>query len=555
MEKMVIKEKKGISPIWILPLVALCIGGWLLFKGVRDAGIDIQVYLDDASGISAGKTQVIYKGIPVGLVQKVEVDQTLSRVVAHIEMVKESKDRLVEDMKFWVVRPEVSADRITGLDTLMGGSYIGVRPGNSTVHARVFEGLPEAPPLPADTPGLRLNLLSHDSGSMNVSNPVYYKKIKVGEIISVDFAENHAQVKIGTLIYKKYANLVNSSTVFWNMSGIIIDANLNRINIRTGTLSTLLSGGIAFDTRLDGSKIDPKQVFKLYESQHEAKLSRGAKLTLHFANTTSVNIGTPIRYKDVDIGEVVGVDLDKDYSSITATGFVFYEAEKLFRENSYIWLAKPKISLSGVENVGTVLRGPFLTVEPGSGESETEFDVQDSPPERKMYSKGLTVVLEANRPDSLKAGSPVYYRKVKVGSVLHIALSPDARNVRLTVGIDMKYAPLIREKTIFWNASGLRFNGGLMTEMKVSTESLEALITGGISIAIPEEDPGEAVQNSHVFSLLPEPTKGWDSWRPEIWIGPQVPKVIEASEKKIKPQTEEAEQENTLKSTSSPTKE
>lgn len=519
MEKMKIKERRGISPVWILPLVALCIGGWLLYKGIRDQGIDITVYFDDATGISQGKTQVIFKGIPVGIVQDVGVDRELQRVVVHIEMVKESESRLVEDMKFWVVKPEVSADRIAGLDTLMGGTYIGVLPGQSEKSTRTFEGLSSPPPLPPDTPGLRLALLASDSGSMSVSSPIYHRKIKVGEIVSIDFTEKHDQVEIGILIYKEYANLVNDSTVFWNMSGIDIDANLNRVHLRIGTLSTLLSGGIAFATYPGAKGIEASKTFTLHDNAQDAKLSRGMKLTLRFQNIRGVNVGTPIRYNNVDIGEVVKVELDDNYTSLTATAYTIKEARELFKKDTYIWLVTPKISLGGIENISTALRGPFLDVQPGNGKKATDLVVHGVPLVKKTYDKGLTIIIGADRPDSLNVGSPVYYRKVQVGTILHIELAPDAKNVRMTVGIDHQFSALIRQNTIFWNASGVRVNGGLIKDIKISTESMEALFTGGISLAIPEADPGNPVSSGHVFSLLAEPTNGWEAWHPEIWIG------------------------------------
>ncbi len=523
MEQMTIKEKKGLSPVWLLPIVALCIGGWLLLRGIQDQGVNIIVYFDDASGVSQGKTQVIYKGIPVGLVQKVEIDRELKRVVAHIEMVKESEGRLVDDMKFWIVKPEVSADKIVGLDTLVGGSYIGVLPGQSKQSARIFEGLSTPPPLPADTPGLRLKLLAHDSGSLSVSSPVYYKKIKVGEVVSVDFTEKRDQVQIGVLIFKEFGNLVNGSTVFWNMSGVNFDASLNRVRLRLGTLSTLLSGGIAFDSIPDESKVDQGVEFVLYESQQEAKLSRGMKLVLHFKDIDSVNVGTPLRYKGVDVGEVVNVKLDDGYTSLTAEAYAFKAAKELFREETYIWLATAKFSLGGVENVSTVIRGPYINIEPGNGKQQSDFDVQGTAPVKKIYDNGLTIIIEADRPDSLSLGSPVYYRKVQVGTILHIELAPDARRVTMIVGIDQYYSALIRDNTIFWNASGVRVNGGLLKDIKISTESMTALFTGGISLAIPEEDPGEPVGSGHVFSLLVEPTSGWETWHPEIWLNGAVP--------------------------------
>lgn len=519
MEKMNVKEKKGISPVWILPLVAVCIGGWLLFKGVRDAGVDIVVYFDDATGITQGKTQVIYKGIPVGLVHQIEVDPSLDKIAAHIEMVKETEDKLVEDVKFWIVKPEVSADKIAGLDTLVAGSYIGVLPGRSAKKTRVFTALQETPPLPVDTPGLRLHLDSPDSGDISIGNPVYYKKIKVGEVTSVKLQKEQKRVDITILIYEKYQDLVNNSTVFWNMSGVDINASLNRVQLRLGTLSTLLTGGIAFDTRADGEDLETEKIFRLHDDMHSARLSRGNKITLRLSESESVSEGTLIKFRNVEVGEVVRVEWNDAYTAFTAEALVLKKAEKLFKDNSYIWLIAPQISLNGVKNISSAIRGAHLAVEPGGGKLARYFDVHTNAPIVKEYKNGLTIVIEAARPDSLSVDAPVYYRKIKVGTILHMELAPDSQSVRMYVGIDNYYAPLIREKTVFWNASGVRVNGGLLKDIKISTESLEALMTGGISLAVPEADYGAAVESGHVFQLQPEEQASYRQWRPKIWLG------------------------------------
>lgn len=142
-----IKKKIFISPVWFLPFLALCIGSWLLYTSYRDAGIQITIHFDTAEGITPGKTKVIHKGIPIGTVKKIEPDVTLQGVDLLVEMDKITIDGLVEDTKFWVVRPEVSAGRISGLETLFSGSYIAAAKGKSLVPARsiVFAAWVSAP--------------------------------------------------------------------------------------------------------------------------------------------------------------------------------------------------------------------------------------------------------------------------------------------------------------------------------------------------------------------------------------------------------------------------
>lgn len=122
MDTPIIRKRRSLSPVWILPLVALCIGGWLLHTSMRDAGINITVHFEDATGINPGKTKVIARGIPVGTVQKINIDEGMQGVSLVIAMDNQVRSALVEDTAFWIVKPEVSAGRISGLDTLFGGS-------------------------------------------------------------------------------------------------------------------------------------------------------------------------------------------------------------------------------------------------------------------------------------------------------------------------------------------------------------------------------------------------------------------------------------------------
>ena len=137
MEKPVLKKRRGISPIWILPIVALMIGGWLLYQSYRDVGIDVIVHFDSAEGITIGKTKVFYKGIPVGVVRGIKAglvtditfDEEKEIITAHINIDPGAEAILREGTRFWVVKPEISINRIRHLDTIVKGVYIAFKPG------------------------------------------------------------------------------------------------------------------------------------------------------------------------------------------------------------------------------------------------------------------------------------------------------------------------------------------------------------------------------------------------------------------------------------------
>ena len=240
MEKPVIKKKRGISPIWILPIVALMIGGWLLYKSYRDAGIDIVVHFASAEGITIGKTKVFYKGIPIGVVRDIQVDPAINSVSIHIEMDRVSAKGLVEDTKFWVVKPEVSAGRIRDLDTLLSGSYIGVQRGVSKVLCHEFTGLAESPPVPPGAPGLHIKLTAENLGSIQRDTQVYYKNIPIGSVQRYELNEDGRGVIIDAHIEPKYKHLIKTKTRFWNSSGINFKGGLSGFKFRMESLAALV---------------------------------------------------------------------------------------------------------------------------------------------------------------------------------------------------------------------------------------------------------------------------------------------------------------------------
>ncbi|BCS97213.1 hypothetical protein DSLASN_28450 [Desulfoluna limicola] len=512
MKKATIKARRKLSPVWILPIIAILIGGWLVVKSVREAGYDIVVRMEDAVGITPGKTQVLYKGLPVGLVKKLTISKNLAYVDATIEMRKQSREKLVEDSRFWVVRPEVSVNQITGLDTLVSGSYIGVLPGKSNTLSSQFTALQEPPPALENAPGLHVTLLTNSSSSHEPGAPVLFKKIRVGEVLSSSL-EADAAIKINILIYKQHAHLVTSSSLFWDLSGITLKANLSDISLKIGTFKSMVAGGIIFETPEGGNPVSPGQTFPLYKDAREAQHADDVHITLRMPPHQGVNPGADITYRNVTIGTVNDVTLAEDMESLVAVAGITKKAAKLLRHGTYFWVITPEIGVSGIKNVDSILKGGYLKLVPGNGAPQREFTVYETPPVRINETTGLNLVLESKSLGSLKKNHPVYYRQVKVGHVTGSELSADRKKVYVYINIHKQFTDLISEHTKFWNVSGLRIKGGLMTKMKISSESFESLIAGGIALATPEmETMGKKVKKGHHFVLHQELDEKWLEW-------------------------------------------
>ena len=479
------------SAIWILPLIALIIGGWLGWKAYSETGIDIQVRFESGEGIVANKTEVVYKGMPVGKVKTLALDESgpSKGVIATIEMDKDVEQYLKTNTRFWLVKPSVSLAGITGLETLVSGNYIAVSPGDGE-STRKFKALSQEPPLSDAKPGLHLTLKAERLGSLNRGSPVFYKQIQVGQVKSYVLSEDHNTVEIKVFIEPTYANLVRKHTRFWNASGISIDANLSGVKVRSESLASIVAGGIAFATpenRKDSPPTDPNLPFRLYEDFDAAQA--GIKVKVKLSDFEGLQAGrTPVMYKGIQVGSLKALKVDPDLSSASAELALDPLAEDYLVEGTQFWVVKPSISLAGITGLEALVKGNYIAIRPGDkgGKPEREFVARPKAPPLDLRSPGLHMVLFTDNLGSLDVGSPVLYKQVKVGSVQSYQFSRTKKQLIIGVHIEKEYEGLVNASTRFWNASGVTLTGGLTSGIQVKSESLQSLMAGGIAFETPK---------------------------------------------------------------------
>ncbi|MCK5918583.1 MAG: MCE family protein [Cocleimonas sp.] len=313
-----VQTTSGFSLIWIIPLTAALIGGWLVYKYYSERGTMITITFDKASGIEAKKTAIRYKDIQVGRVQKLRLTSDLKKVVVVAEIFPEMAQNLGENTRFWVERPRLTLQGISGLDTLLSGVHIGIDPGKRSPPKKYYDGLETAPLVTTDKEGSVLVLNSHDLGSLNVGSPVYYHKINVGEVTGYKLNTDTGNVDISIYIHAPYNNKIKSNTRFWNASGVDVDLSASGVSMRMESLVSLLIGGIAFETPKGkvGYAVTDKTKFKLYNSYKLANdnKERLEKLfyvmyfddSLHGLSSKSV-----IEFSGVKVGKVESILLQK----------------------------------------------------------------------------------------------------------------------------------------------------------------------------------------------------------------------------------------------------
>ncbi len=233
--------------VWLVPLVALAIGGWLIFRELHSRGTEITIAFTTASGVEAGKTNLVHQGVPVGEVTQVIVKKDLSGAEVTLRLNKEAEAFARADAEFWIVRPEVTFSGVRGLETLIGGVQLNGRPGSGPP-AKEFVGR-EHPPVAEDPSQGRAFLLRADKlGSLSAGAPVYYREVKVGAVETSRLADDATEALIRIRVYTPYIDLVRANTVFWNAGGAAFKVNLLGAQLKSTSLEALFSGGISFAT-------------------------------------------------------------------------------------------------------------------------------------------------------------------------------------------------------------------------------------------------------------------------------------------------------------------
>ncbi|WOO42165.1 intermembrane transport protein PqiB [Rubellicoccus peritrichatus] len=267
----VIVKHHRFSIVWVVPVIALLVAGWLIYNTYTKKGKDITITFKDGSGLVAGKTELQYLGVQVGIVNEVNLSN-LTDVVVKARLDKSASELASEGTAFWVVRPEISLAGVRGLDTLLSGPYITMIPGKSKTPQYNFTGLPGQPAAGPNEPGLNIVLQAEQLGSLKDGDPIYYREFKVGEIDQVSIASDAKTVHVHAHIMHDYENLIRENTKFWNASGIGMSLGLFGAKIKTESLESILSGGVSFATPPNdemGNNVVDGTVFKLHNDPED----------------------------------------------------------------------------------------------------------------------------------------------------------------------------------------------------------------------------------------------------------------------------------------------
>ncbi len=330
-----VDRNRRLSPIWAIPVVTVLIAGYLVWHTLSQRGPTITITFNDAEGLTAGQSQVRYRDVTVGTLETIALAPDRARVVLTLRMNREAEDLLTSDTRFWVVKPRLFAGNISGLSTLLSGSYIGIEPGAPGGQpARAFTGLEDPPLLSNNEPGRTFHLQTDRIGSLSLGSPVFFRDLDVGQVLGWDIADMAESVTIHAFIRAPYDRYVREGTRFWNASGVSVKLGADGVQLQLESLRAVLLGGVAFETSEEARRspdVPDGQTFRLFASQeaaHNSSFRRRVPVVSYFTDSVSgLAPGAPVTFQGVRIGEVKGFTLEYDAATERLRIPVRYEIE------------------------------------------------------------------------------------------------------------------------------------------------------------------------------------------------------------------------------------
>lgn len=317
------RKERRISWIWLIPLLAVLMGGTLMARDWLATGPTITVSFDSAEGIEVGQTRIRYKDVAIGVVTGLKVDHQQGNVVVTAQLNREGAEYITQpESRFWVVRPRLALSGVSGLGTLLSGVYIAVDtpattepPEHSLYH---FKGLEQPPEISSERPGSRYTLKADDLGWLDIGSPIYYRRIQVGQVIGYNLDASGQAVSIQIFVDAPHDRYVTEDARFWNSSGVNFSLDADGLSVQTASLAAILAGGVSFApaNELDDKQAQVDAVFPLHASYQQAMADPDGEpmlLEFHFRHSVrGLKVGAPVDFRGLELGSIVDIDMEFD---------------------------------------------------------------------------------------------------------------------------------------------------------------------------------------------------------------------------------------------------
>lgn len=413
-------RRRRLSLIWTIPIVTLLIGAWLAWHTLEERGPVITISFESASGLVAGQSHVRTKDVDMGVVERIGLSPDLQRVVVTVRMNREAEPLLTDKAQFWIVKPRFFAGAVTGLETLVSGSYIALQPsgqgGNPQDH---FTGLETPPVLTSDVPGHTFLLQASRLGNITLGSPIFFRGLDVGEVLGWDIANMAESVTIHAFVRAPFDQYVHDTTRFWNASGASVQLGASGLQLKVESLRALLLGGIAFETpnpRASEPISAQNTVFPLYASEQEADaagFTYKVQFLSYFAGSvTGLQAKSPVTLRGILIGQVKSVTLHYDKTTDSVVVAVRFEVEPQRIDDLKLPSTENlRASLAALVKRGLRVRLDTTSMLTGQKDLALEFDPH-APPAELAEQGGVFVlpVLDSGSTDIVTAATALMAR-------------------------------------------------------------------------------------------------------------------------------------------------
>jgi paraquat-inducible protein B len=305
--------------VWILPIIVVIGGVFLAVREKLAEGTSIEITFHTADDLEPNKTKISYKAVEIGEVKEIHVSKDRKEVVVEARIHRNSTDYLVQDTRFWVVRPRVTGANISGLGTLVSGAYIGVDVGHSAVPEHHFTGLEVPPIVTSGLPGREYILHAGDIGSLNIGSTVFFRHMPAGQVVAYSLDPGGASVTVKVFINSPYDKFVTQDTKFWQASGVDMSIDSEGVKLHTESIASILEGGVAFQSPKDSTSTTEAAEdsgFKLYSDRERAMRetdTMAETFIMYFQGSLrGLSVGAPVDLRGINIGEVKRLSVEYD---------------------------------------------------------------------------------------------------------------------------------------------------------------------------------------------------------------------------------------------------
>lgn len=490
----------------------------------QQAKLQLTLSADNNPGVGVD-AEVRYKQLPIGTVNSVRLNEGLTAVEYAIEIWPEFRN-LVSTDSFFIPESALSIDasldgisvKTRDLSTLTHGAISLVQGDNQSLannesKLSLFTSMTAAQDHFAALDMIKLSLTSADGAGLSSGSPIYYQKMQIGTVKDVSWGAEDENFDIQLNIQEQFGSLIKSNSIFWRNSAMTINAALSGVEIDVAPLSGALKGSISLGL-LDDDKVGSQT--HLYGSKSLA-LAQALPITLIFPADVKLAAKAPIRYFGHKVGEIERVVLHKDLTTVSADAYLYGDyAQHFTQADATYFLVDADISLSGITAPETILTGPYVGVKPGISTDKSRLFDGDIHPSVHVKDDWMQFILEDDTLGSIKAGTPIIFRGIKIGAIDAYQLSERGTKVQMSAHIERQYKHLVNQSSQFWDLSGVKVDVGLFSGAQIETGSLETILAGGVGVVTQNQTQDDNVlTESATFILQKQLDPSWHNWAPK----------------------------------------